>query len=97
MSSTNASSNFDGWLINPEGSSCYRFYRDSESVQKMPFVLIDKWSPDRNGVPSFFQNRYELPLEEALEMCGNMLLDGWKKLEIQFADSIEPMKGQINA
>ena len=33
------------------------------------------------------KSRNRLSLDEALELCGEMLLDGWEKLQEQFADN----------
>ena len=90
MSSKGATENLDGWLISPEGEWCYRFHRDPKGWQRYPFIFVDKWAAMPNGSPSTIKKRSKLPLDEALELCGNMLLDGWKKLETQFGDSSEP-------
>ncbi len=69
-----------GWLINPEGSCCYRFHRDHNSCESVSLVFVDKWSVLTNGTPLQIQSRRKLPLDDALELCGQMLLDGWQKL-----------------
>lgn len=81
----------DGWLISPEGKWCYRFHRDPKEWNRYPFVFVDKWEAMPDGSPSLMKNRSKLPLDQALELCGNMLLDGWMKLETQFCNSNEPV------
>ena len=77
----------NGWLISPEGRWCYRFHRDPKSWQRYPFVFVDKWTAQPDGTPSQLQSRSKLPLDEALELCGQMLLDGWQKLSNQFGET----------
>ncbi len=77
-----------GWLISPDGHFCYRFHRDPKSWMRYPFVYVDKWATD-GGSPSEMKNRRRLPLDDALELCGQMLLDGWQKLTDQFGDEPE--------
>ena len=89
MARAASSENLDGWLISPEGKWCYRFHRDSQKWQHHPFVFVDKWEAMPDGSPSSMKKRYKLPLDEALELCGNMLLDGWMKLETQFGECNE--------
>ncbi len=76
----------NGWLISPEGDLCYRFHRDPSSWKKYPFVFVDKWSAQPDGTPSQLKDRSKLPLDDALELCGHMLLDGWEKLSNQFGE-----------
>ena len=73
----------NAWLISPEGKWCYRFHRDPMSWERYPFIFVDRWSALPNGVPSQMKKRNKLPLDEALELCGQMLLDGWLKLTTQ--------------
>ncbi len=75
-----------GWLISPEGDWCYRFHRDPKSWKRYPFVFVDKWSAQSDGTPFQMLGRRKLPLEDALELCGQMLLDGWQKLSNQFGE-----------
>ena len=86
MAASMAKVNLDGWLISPEGKWCYRFHRDPKGWQLYPVIFVDKWEAMPDGSPSSMKKRSKLPLDEALELCGNMLLDGWKKLETQFSD-----------
>ena len=79
----------DAWLISPEGSWCYRFHRDYDSLNDSKFVYVDEWSAQPDGTPSQMKKRSKLPLEEALELCGQMLLDGWQKLSNQFGEAPE--------
>ena len=88
MSSAKVS--LDGWLISPEGKWCYRFHRDPKGWQRYQFVFVDKWFALPDGTPVSMTKRIKLPLDEALEMCGNMLLAGWKKLETQFGEGVVP-------
>ena len=87
----------DGWLISPEGKCCYRFHRDPNGWQRYPFVFVDKWDAMPNGSPSLMRKRIKLPFDEAVELCGNMLLDGWKKLETQFGDVSDSVLEDIAA
>ena len=87
----------DGWLISPEGKWCYRFHRDPKGWQRYPFIFVDKWEAMPDGLPSSMKKRSKLPLDEALELCGNMLLDGWNKLETQFDDGSEPFLEEFAA
>ncbi len=73
----------DGWFISPDGDFCYRFHHDPKSWKRYPFVFVDKWSAN-GGTPSQMKSRRKLPLDDALELCRHMLLDGWKKIEDQF-------------
>ena len=84
-----ASYDVNGWLISPEGNCCYRFHCDPQSWQNYPFVFVDKWSAQPDGTPSKMKNRSKLPLDDALELCGQMLLDGWQKLSNQFGEGPE--------
>ncbi len=77
----------NGWLISPEGKWCYRFHRDPKSWQRYPFVFVDKWSAQPDGTPSQMKHRSQMPLDDALELCGQMLLDGWQKLSNQIIES----------
>ncbi len=86
MSLSSTKPGLDGWLIAPEGIFCYRFYHYSESFKSSSKVFVEKWISEVNGQPSLLQKKYELPLDEALEICGKMLLMGWKKLEIKLSD-----------
>ena len=86
MSSKQVRVSLDGWLISPEGKCCYRFHYDPKGWQRYPFIFVDKWETMPDGSPSLMKKRSKLPLDEALELCGNMLLDGWKKLETQFGE-----------
>ncbi len=79
----------NGWLINPEGDWCYRFHRDPKSWERYPFVFVDKWSTQPDGTPFQMKNRSKLPLDDALELCGQMILDGWEKLTNQFGEAPE--------
>ncbi len=79
----------NGWLISPEGEWCYQFHRDPKSWKRYPIVLVDKWKTRNDGIPSQMKSRRKLPLDEALELCGHMILDGWKKLADQFGESPE--------
>ena len=90
MSAESSRVNLDGWLICPEGKWCYRFHRDPKGWQRYPFIYVDKWEAMSDGSPSTLKKRSKLPLNEALELCGNMLLDGWKKLENQFGENFTP-------
>ena len=36
-------------------------------------------------------------MDQALEMCGNMLLDGWKKLETQFGEDCDSVLNEVAA
>jgi len=89
--------NLDGWLISPEGKWCYRFHRDPKGWQGYPFIFVDKWEAMPDGSPSSMKKRSKLPLDEALELCGNMLLDGWKKLETQFGDESDLLLEELAA
>ncbi len=80
----------NGWLISPDGHFCYRFHRDSKSWIRNPFVFVDQWSAQVDGTPSQMKQRLRLPLDEALELCGQMLLDGWQKLTTQFGEDPDP-------
>ncbi len=73
-----------GWLISPEGNWCYSFHKDPKSWKRYPFVFVDKWSTQADGSPLQMKYRSKLPLDEALELCAQMLLDGWQKLSYQF-------------
>ncbi len=73
-----------GWLISPEGNWCYCFQRDPKSWQRYPFVYVDKWSAKSDGTPSQMKHRRKLPLDDALALCGQMLLEGWQKLSKEF-------------
>ncbi len=97
MSSNAARVSLDGWLISPEGKWCYRFHRDPKGWQRYPYIFVDKWEAMPDGSPSSMKKRSKLPLDEALELCGNMLLDGWKKLENQFCDGSDPLLDEIAA
>ena len=88
MADSSAKISFDGWLISPQGDWCYRFHRDPNNEKARPFVFIDQWSAQPDGSPSSMKNRSKLPLDDALELCGNLLLDGWQKLETQFGQII---------
>ena len=79
------SAELEGWLISPDGHHCYRFHQDPKSLINQPFVFVDKWIAYR-GTPSEMRSRRKLPLDNALELCGEMLLDGWAKLEEQFEE-----------
>ena len=79
----------NGWLISPEGKWCYRFHRDPKSWSRYPFVFVDKWSVQTDGTPFQMKGRSKLPLDDALELCGQMLLDGWEKLSNQFGEASE--------
>ena len=79
----------NGWLISPEGNWCYRFHRDPKSWQRYPIVFVDKWSAQPDGSPSQMNSRRKLPLDDALELCSQMLLDGWQKLTNQFGEAPE--------
>ena len=87
----------DGWLISPEGKWCYRFHRDPKGWQLYPVIFVDKWEAMPDGSPSSMKKRSKLPLDEALELCGKMLLDGWKKLETQFGESRFPDLDEVAA
>ncbi len=76
----------NGWLISPDGNWCYRFHHDPKSWQRYPFIYVDKWSAQPDGSPSQMTVRRKLPLDDALELCGQMLLDGWKTLSNQFGE-----------
>ena len=76
--------NLDGWLISPEGKWCYRFHRDPKGWQHHPFVFVDKWEAMPDGSPLLMKKRSKLPLDKAITLCGNMVLNGWEKLEAQF-------------
>ncbi len=81
----NSSANaITGWLISPEGKWCYRFHKDPNSWERYPFVFVDKWSAKANGKPSQMKARNKVPMEEALELCGQMLLEGWQAIKEQF-------------
>ncbi len=84
---TRATTDLSGWLISPEGNLCYRFYRDKKSWQKNPFIYVDKWITTSNGLPSQLKVRKKMPLDDALELCGQMLLEGWEKLSNQITES----------
>ncbi len=75
----------DGWLISPGGHSCYRFHHDPNSCKHYSYVFVDKWTAD-GGTPSQLQCRSKLLLDDALELCGELLLSGWDKLKGQFQD-----------
>ena len=47
------------------------------------------WSAQPDGTPSQMKNRSKLHLDEALELCGQMLLDGWKMLSSPFGELSE--------
>ncbi len=79
----------NAWLISPGGDWCIRFHRDPKSWQRYPFVFVDKWSAQPDGSPSQMQTRSKLTLDDALELCGQMLLDGWQKLSNQFGEPPE--------
>ena len=55
-----------------------------------PFVFVDQWSAQIDGTPSQMKQRLRLPLDEALELCCQMLLDGWQKLTTQFGEDPDP-------
>ena len=86
MSELLARSNLNGWLISPHGQWCYRFHRDSGVLDCHGYVFVDKWSAMPRRLPSALIKRSKLPFDEALEMCGDLLLAGWNKLETQFWD-----------
>lgn len=79
----------NGWLISPEGRWCYHFYRDPQSWQRCPLIFVDKWSARPEGTSFQIKNRCKLPLDDALELCGHMLLNGWQKLSNQFEEALE--------
>ena len=74
--------NLDGWMLSPGGKWCYRFHCEPIARTSDSFVFVDKWVAMPDGSPSAMEERCKLPLNDALELCGNLLLDGWKKLEI---------------
>ena len=82
-----------GWLISPDGDCCYRFHHDPKSWKRFPFVYVDKWNTE-GGTPSQMKSRERLPLDDALELCGQLLLKGWDKLGDQFASQSEVKKSQ---
>ena len=97
MSADVARIDLDGWLISPEGKWCYRFHQDPKGWKCYPFIFVDKWEAMPDGSPSSMKKRSKLPLDEALELCGKMLLDGWKKLETQFGESRLPDLDEVAA
>tara|TARA_B100000700_G_C14335888_1_gene530414 strand:- start:84 stop:335 length:252 start_codon:yes stop_codon:yes gene_type:complete len=74
----------NGWLISPDSNWCYQFHSDQRSLGSWPFVFIDKWSTQSDGRPMALKTRVKVPLDEALELCGSLLLTGWKKLTYQY-------------
>ncbi len=81
------SQEINGWLVSPDSEWCYRFHRDPNSKLRYPVVFVDKWSAQSDGSPSQMQNRRKLPLDDALALCGQLLLDGWQKLACQFGET----------
>ena len=80
----------NGWLISPDGHFCYRFHRDANSWIRNPFVFVDQWSAQMDGTPSQMKQRLRLPLDQALELCGHMLLDGWQNLTTPCGEDPDP-------
>ncbi len=74
------SNTLNGWLVSQNENCCYHFHSDAKSVNLYKFVLVDRWSMKRNGTLLKLKSRSKLPLDDALELCGQMLLDGWGKL-----------------
>ena len=88
----------NGWLISPQGNWCYCFHRDPKSWQRNPFVFVDKWSVQPDGSPLEMKGRRTLPLDEALELCGQMLLEGWQKVSHNINESKEvELTGEVAA
>ncbi len=77
----------EGWLINPSKTCLLRFFKDPMSLQRWPKVYMDKWSVTPTGKPSSFINRRKVQLDPALETWGELILNGWEKLEHQFGES----------
>ena len=88
--SARSSHEVNGWLISPDGNFCYRFHHDPNSWIPHPFVFVDKWIAE-GGTPSQMKDRRKLPLDDALELCGQMLLDGWQKLSTQLGEVTDSM------
>ncbi len=76
----------NAWLISPEGKCCYRFHGDPKSWPRYSQVFVDKWTTQPDGSPYRMKQRSKLPLDEALQMCGEMLIAGWRKLSNQFKE-----------
>ncbi len=77
---TESSQKLSGWLVSQTEKYCYHFHSDQESRIKNSLVFVDKWSIQQNGTPLELESRHKLPLDDALELCGQMLMDGWGKL-----------------
>ena len=82
-----SSQEVNGWLVSPDSEWCYRFHRDPDSWVRNPVVFVDKWSAQPDGSPSQMENRRKLPLDDALELCGQLILDGWQKLTSHFGEA----------
>jgi hypothetical protein len=65
----------------------FHFYYDPNSLKGNPFGFVDKWIIFQHGEPFLMAQRSTLPLDEVLEICGNMLLSGWKKCERYLGDA----------
>ncbi|WP_320676979.1 DUF1651 domain-containing protein [Prochlorococcus sp. MIT 1300] len=75
----------NGWLVSPDGSLCYQFYLNPKSLlEGFPFVFINEWTMRPDGIPFQLKRRSKLPLDDALELCCQMLLEGWSKLVTRF-------------
>tara|TARA_Y100001968_G_scaffold240100_1_gene223619 strand:+ start:461 stop:769 length:309 start_codon:yes stop_codon:yes gene_type:complete len=77
----------EGWLMNPGKTCLLRFIKDPMCLQRVPQVYMDKWSVTSSGTPLSFINRRKVHLDPALETWGELVLNGWEKLEHQFGEA----------
>ena len=77
----------EGWLINPGKTCLLRFHKDPNSPMSLPKVYMDKWSVTPCVSPLRFINRRKVLLHPALETWGELILNGWEKLEKQFGEA----------
>ncbi len=92
----NSSAGMETWLISPDGNCCYRFHSHAERRFGPPLIYADIWFTNGKA-PTGVEKRNQLTFDDALELCGQMLLDDWEKLgthskESQKCDLTEGLK-----
>ncbi len=75
-----AKEDLSGWFMSPEKDFCCQFHIDPKSWNRYPYVFIDRWDAQPYGTPYQMRSRNKLPLDEALELCTKLILDGWERL-----------------
>ncbi len=74
----------EGWLSDPKGRWLLLFHKDPMSWQRWPKIYMDKWSVTPLGTPDILKSTRKVELEPALETWGELIQNGWRKVDVQF-------------